>query len=224
MKKPFVVALLVIAFQSYGQNNRFMFGASTSLDWNSYVFLKEPDGLDVKGTLNYTVGITARKYFSQRFSIAGAIHYASRNYKEYLEDDYYEYIEPGDPIVGNGGGVTYTYKHGFVDIPVSFAYGVVVTDKLELLPSIGVVNSILIHNRNEREAPVQYANYEVSQKPRYNNHLLAAKLGFGLLLKQERFGILIEPEARIYATRVSPYGVDKNPFQLGLGASFLWWK
>lgn len=224
MKKILVAALLMIALPACSQDNRFMFGFTTSVDWNSYVFFQDPDGLDVKGTLNYALGVTARKYFSDRFSVAGSVHYAGRNYKEYIADDYYDYVQPGDPILGDDGGVTYTFKHNFLDIPVSVAYTVVVADKLEVLPSVGVVNSILIQNKNKMEAPAQYGANEPSQEPRYNNYLAAVRLGLGIFLKREKFGILIEPETRIYATRVSKYGLDKNPFQVGLSASFLWWK
>lgn len=222
MKEVIVLLLFMVVFQAQGQDNRFMYGFNALLNGNSYIFFKDPDGLDTKGTVNYALGITARKYFSPRFSIAASVNYATRNYKVYIAGNYYDYIGDGDPQIGGIGGSTYTYKHGYVDIPVSIAYGMVVTDKLELLPSVGVVNSVLVNNRNEVESPVQYANSALSQRPSYNNHLIAAKVGFGFLLKQEKYGILIEPETRIYATPVTGNSRQPNPFQLGLQASFLW--
>lgn len=222
MRKIFALLLFAITFQVQGQDNRFMFGFNTSLDWNSYVFFKDPDGLDTKGAVNYALGVTARKYFSKRFSVAASVNYATRNYKFYVAGDYYDYIGDGDPQIGGIGGSTYTYKHGFVDIPVSIAYGMMVTDKLELLPSVGVVNSVLVNNRNEVESPAQDVNSTLSQEPRYGNYLIAAKVGFGFLWKLEKYGILIEPETRVYATPVASNKRRPNPFQLGLQASFLW--
>jgi hypothetical protein len=100
------------------------------------------------------------------------------------------------------------------------AYSIISTGKLEVFPSAGIVNSVLIHEKIETEGK----DVSGHRSLKYNRYLIATQIGFGMLIKQETFGILIEPQARIYATQIHDRGPEQNPFQLGLSASFLWWK
>ncbi|MBT1697868.1 outer membrane beta-barrel protein [Fulvivirgaceae bacterium PWU4] len=219
MKKSFIgLFCALMAFHANAQDKPFMFGFNASLDWNSYALIDDLGVTDFQGTLNYSSGITVRKYLSPRLTVSGALNYATRNFREYLDYSKFRFLEPIDPSLIEGP--TYTYKNGFIDIPVTVAYSIVSNDKLEIFPSAGIVNSVLIHEKMERageESP--------EHRPlKYNRYLIATQIGFGLLFKQETFGILIEPQARVYATQAHNRGPEQNPFQLGLSASFLWWK
>lgn len=219
MKKSLVgLFCVLIAFQATAQDKPFMFGFNASVDWNSYALIDDLGVTDFQGTLNYSSGITVRKYLSPRLAVSGALNYATRNFREYLDYSKFRFIEPIDPSLLNGP--TYTYKNGFIDIPVNVAYSIVSNGKLEIFPSAGIVNSVLIHEKMEREGE----DAPEHRSLKYNHHLIATQIGFGMLLKQETFGILIEPQARIYATKIHDRGPEQNPFQLGLSASFLWWR
>jgi hypothetical protein len=219
MKKTLVALLLVITFQAYGQDNRLMFGFNTSIDWNSYFLVKDVGISNLQGTLNYASGIMVRKYFSKHGSLSGSVNYATRNFKERLEYSKFELHQPTDPAFANDP--VYTYKHTFIDIPIDYSYRIFNTGKLEMLPSAGLVNSVLIHYKQEG-GPIN----EVVQREtmKYNRHLMAIKLGFAFLIKKENFGILFETQTRTYVTGVYDRGGSENPLHLGFGASFLWWK
>lgn len=219
MKKFFIgLFCALMAFHADAQDKPFMFGFNASLDWNSYALVDDVSIYDFQGTLNYASGIAVRKYLSPRFSISGALNYATRNFREHLDYSKFEFSNPLDPAYANEP--TYTYKQSFIDIPVTVAYSIVSTSKLEVFPSAGFVNSVLIHEKMETEGD----GFGGHSPMTYNHHLIATQIGFGLLIKQETFGILIEPQARIYAAKVHDHGPEQNPFQLGLSASFLWWK
>jgi hypothetical protein len=218
MKKKLAALLLVVAFQSYGQDKRLMFGFNASVDWNSYLLIEDLGISDLQGTLNYASGVTVRKYLSSRLSLAGSINYAVRNFKQHMDYSKLDVADPHDPAYTDNP--TYTHNHGFIDIPVCVAYSIVHTARLEILPSVGIVNSFLVHFEQEANMRTPF----VDEGLQYNHHLLATQAGFGFLIKQEHFGILLEPQARIYVSQVHHRGPEQNPFQLGLSASFLWWK
>lgn len=219
MKKPLIgIFCALVAFQVSAQDKRLMFGFNASVDWNSYALVDDVSIYDFQGALNYSSGIAVRKYLSPSFSVSAALNYATRNFREHLDYGKFEFFDPLDPAYANEP--TYTYKNSFIDIPVSVAYSIVNTPKLEVFPSAGLVNSILIHEKMETEGE----GFGGHSPMTYNHYLLATQIGFGMLIKQEAFGILIEPQARIYATKIHNHGPEQNSFQLGLSASFLWWK
>lgn len=219
MNKPLVgLFCALIAFHANAQDKPFMFGFNASLDWNSYALIDDLGITDFQGTLNYSSGITVRKYLSSRLAVSGALNYATRSFREHLDYSKLEFSDPVDLAYENEP--TYTYKHGFIDIPLSVAYSIVSTPKLEVFPSAGIVNSVLIHEKTDMEGESAFGQGPL----KYNRHLIATQIGFGVMFKRETFGILIEPQARVYATQVHDRGPEQNPFQLGLSAFFLWWK
>ncbi len=215
--KALLVILLFTGFSVFGQDKKVLYGFNVSGDWNSYFRVKDLDPIDFKGRPNFSAGITFRYFPSARWSVDAAINYSTKNFKEKVDFSKYRAITPNDPALNFTGGATLLYNHGFLDIPVSLNYIFSDNKQRYFYTSLGLVGS--------KRVGYQFQSTEsfegISTNPPYKGFLTSVKLGIGMLVRTDKIGINVEPQARVYTYKVHRGGHIENPVHFGVQLSLL---
>lgn len=184
-----------------------------SLDFNSYVFVKDFGYFDSRGKLNYSGGVVLKYTLNERISFDAKFLYSTKNFKNKFDFERFRIIQPNDPLVPDRG-FEINYSNSYLDVPIDVLYTVNDNDNISAYAIIGLVNSFIISQSNDSQSIFQSDDV-------YNDYLISSKLGFGLLMKREHIGICLEPQLRIYLNKVHRSFPDSNPVHFGLEVKFL---
>jgi hypothetical protein len=215
MKKLLTVLFVLACLVASAQEKKTLFGITSSVDLNSYALIDDFDGtwLKYKGRLSYSVGFLIRQEISERFFVKAGLLYSNKAFSEILDMEKYAAIHQGDPLVYGKEDIKIIHSNRFIDLPVDFQFhrrG----RETSVYPILGVVNSFRIGYSNKGNALNDH--YEGF---RYNDYLLAMKMGLGVQIRGEKMMLMVEPQVRFYLNKVHETWIDKNPVYAGVEVS-----
>lgn len=206
------LTLLLLGFSSslLAQNKKISIGLSASVDFNTYIGVGNRWAAEYAPRLNYSAGPVIKYYINERLSVNSGVLFSTKNIKERIDLDAFAALDPFDQVLRRPTDSDNLLLHSYLDIPVSLNYRIRDRDKIEMIVSLGLVNSFQISNKKKSDEDLSI------QIAEYNKYLLSSKIGWGLLMKRESFNLYIEPQARFYLSSVHARFPNKNPIHFGI--------
>ncbi|MFM7858944.1 MAG: outer membrane beta-barrel protein, partial [Flammeovirgaceae bacterium] len=115
----------------------------------------------------------------------------------------------------NTNDLTNQYTNNFVEIPFEMGYLLNDKSRMKIYGTFGLANSFFVSNSYKSSSTLFQAN----PNDKYNSYSLGAKVGFGVQFNLGKVGIFIEPQTRVYLTKVQT-GMT-NPVQFSLDVQVL---
>lgn len=212
---PFTILMCSFCL-ALGQKKDINFGLAFSLDYNSQVLVEDNPILELQGKTNISTGMVLHYGLNTKTSLSIKALYSTKNLQASTDFSSYKTTDPNDPLLNTSGKLITDYSNKYIDIPIDVSRQLWADQRLSLLGTIGINNSILI----EHDAKIRGSAFNVSNKI-YKDYLLSAKLGIGLFAIWEKFGLFIEPQVRFYINDVYENLHYQNPVHFGLECQLL---
>lgn len=208
--------ILAISQMAKAQEKGFSIGMGGSFDKHINEYrerldfpIPNPKFYDI---LEYSFGLQVNYLFNERLGIRSGVSYARKGYMVTYDWVLYDINGLLDPLIP----VRSEYRLAYLDIPIGVYYQVVSTNRYHLSPSIGIMNSILIGEREVTEmllGEMKETDYNTSEP---NPYLLGARLGlindFNL---NESIFISLEPYVMYNFTKLNDTDIVNSDFAFG---------
>jgi len=189
-----VVLFAALVTVSHAQSKKIQLGFAAAININPYLD-KSNELMSPTAAPGYSVGLVARKYFSDNLSFDVEAHFTKIVYRGVVTFDelngYYNRIHPDDPLlepVDFDG--SYAYSNSYIEVPLEINFRVDDRAEVDWIASAGIVNSFGV------SAKSQWPGNESKVTEDYNAYLTNIKVGFGVLVDKPKVSIGVEPQLR----------------------------